>query len=287
MDIGIGIPNSIPTATGDGLIEWARRADDAGFSTLATIGAVSYTNYEELTVLGAAAAVTDRIGLLTNILVAPVRTTAELAKQSATVNELSGGRLTLGLGVGWRGIDFEVTGRDFDGRGETFDEQLRDLRTAWAGEAVVEGTRPLVPEPAQGSDVPLLIGGTSERTLQRVAEHGIGWTAGGLPPEAVGEMAEKVREAWNEAGREGEPRIVALAYFSLADNDEESRAYLLDYYGPMGQDNAEMIAGSALRSPEAISGAIQGFAEVGVDELILDPTVPDPDQVDLLAEVVL
>ncbi len=287
MDIGIGIPNTIPTATGDGLIEWAGRADDAGFSTLATIGAVSYAGYEELTVLGAAAAVTDRIGLLTNILVAPARSTGELAKQAATVNELSGGRLTLGLGVGWRGIDYEVTGRDFAERGEMFDGQLRDLRRAWAGEAVVEGTRPVVPEPAQGTGVPLLIGGSTARAVERAVEYGIGWTAGGMPPEAVGEMADKVREAWNEAGREGEPRIVALAYFSLGDTEDESRANLLDYYRPMGQDSAEMIADSALRSPEAISGAVRAYAEVGVDELILDPTVADPAQVDQLAEVVL
>lgn len=286
MDIGIGIPNTIPSATGDGLLEWARRAEDAGFSTLATIGAVAYKNYEELTVLGAAAAVTDRIGLLTNILVAPARTTAELAKQSATVDELSGGRLTLGLGVGWRDIDYEVTGRDFHSRGDTFDEQLRDLHSAWAGEPVAD-TRPVVPQTTQDADIPLLIGGTSEPAMERVAEHGIGWTAGGLPPEAVGEHAQRVREAWNDAGREGEPRIVALVYFGLGDTEEESRSNLLDYYQPQGRENAEMIADSALRSPQAISGAIQGFAEVGVDELILDPTVPDPGQVDQLAEIAL
>lgn len=285
MDIGIGIPNAIPTATGGGLLDWARRSEEAGFSTLATIGAVSYGNYEELTVLAAAAAVTEEIGLMTNILVAPVRTTAELAKQSATVDELSGGRLTLGLAVGWREIDFEVTGRDFADRGETFDRQLRELHEAWAGKPVAEDTRPVVPEAAQGSGVPLLVGGHSERAFERAAEFGTGWTAGGLPPEAVGEMAEKVREAWSDRAREGKPKIVALAYYGLGDTEEESRANVLDYYEPGGMD-AEMIADSVLRSPEAISGAIEGFAQAGVDELILDPTVPDPAQVDLLAEVV-
>jgi hypothetical protein len=79
---------------------------------------------------------------------------------------------------------------------------------------------------------------------------------------------------------------VALAYFSLGDTAEPSRGYLLDYYSAMGTDTAEMIAGSALPSPDAILGAIDAFADAGVDEFILDPTVSDPAQVDLLADVV-
>jgi len=95
-----------------------------------------------------------------------------------------------------------------------------------------------------------------------------------------------VRDAWRDAGREGAPRILALNYFSLGDTEERSRAYLRDYYGIFGPETAEMIAGSAHRSPEAIRDAIAAFEAAGVDELILDPTVPDPAQVDLLAEVV-
>jgi hypothetical protein len=80
---------------------------------------------------------------------------------------------------------------------------------------------------------------------------------------------------------------VALNYFSLGDTEDASRRYLLDYYEPMGRETAEMIAGSAHRSPQAIQEAIAGFAAIGVDELVLDPTVSDPTQVDLLAEVAL
>jgi alkanesulfonate monooxygenase SsuD/methylene tetrahydromethanopterin reductase-like flavin-dependent oxidoreductase (luciferase family) len=118
-------------------------------------------------------------------------------------------------------------------------------------------------------------------------EHGIGWTAGGLPPEAAAPFVERVRAAWAEAGREGSPRIAALNYFSLGDTEEQSRAYLLDYYEPMGRETAEYIAGSAHRSPQAIKEVIAAFTEIGVDELLLDPTISDPAQVDLLAEVTL
>lgn len=286
MDVGIGIPNTVPGATGAQLLEWARRADAAGFSSLATIGAVSYPGYEELTVFAAAGAVTERIRFLPNVLIAPARSAAELAKQAATVDQLTGGRLTLGLGIGWRAADYQLTGREFAGRGRRFDEQLRALQTAWAGEPLAEGTRAVGPPPVQQPGVPLVIGGTADATVRRVVEFATGWTAGGLPPDAVAPMAEKVRSAWSEAGRDGRARIVALAYFSLGETVEASRHYMLDYYQPMGADVAEMIAGSALRSPESIAAAVAAYADVGVDELILDPTVADPGQVDLLAEVV-
>ena len=286
MDIGIGIPNTTPGATGKDLLEWARRADGAGFSTLASIGAVSYPSYEELTVFAAAGAVTERIRFLSNVLIAPVRSTAELAKQAATVDQLTGGRLTLGLGVGWREADFTLTGRDFKQRGATFEQQLRDLRRAWSGEAIDEGTRPASPPPVQ-SPIPVIIGGTTDAAVRRVVDTGAaGWTAGGMPPDAVAEFAGKVRDAWQTAGRDGSPHIVALAYFGLGD-EAKSTANLRDYYTPMGDQVADMIAGSALRSADAIRGAIKAYEAAGVDELVLDPTLADPAQVDQLAEVAL
>ena len=286
MEIGIGIPNCVEGTTGEQLLEWARRADRAGFSSLASIGALSFPGYEELTVFAAAGAVTERIRFLSNALIAPARSTAELAKQAATVDQLTGGRLTLGLGVGWRASDYVLAGRDFDERGRLFDEQLRDLQRAWAGQAIAEGTKPVAPPTVQQPGVPIIIGGTTEAAIRRVVEFGVGWTAGGMPPDAVASFAERVRSAWREAGREGSPRIAALVYFSLGDTLEESRRYLLDYYGLMGSEVAEMIAGSALRSPEAVKGALEPYAQAGVDEFILDPTVSDPGQVDLLAEAV-
>jgi alkanesulfonate monooxygenase SsuD/methylene tetrahydromethanopterin reductase-like flavin-dependent oxidoreductase (luciferase family) len=285
MDVAIGVPNSVPDATATQLLEWARRAEASGFSSLASIGAVSYPSYEELTVFAAAGAVTERIRFLTNVLISPARSTAGLAKQAATVDQLTGGRLTLGLGIGWRASDYKVTGRSFADRGARFDEQLRELRRAWAGEPLLDGTREVAPAPVQDGGVPLLIGGHSDAAFRRAAEFGIGWTVGGLPPDMAAPLVDKARAAWRDAGRQGEPRLVALAYFSLGDTEERSRAYLLDYYRPMG-DMAQMIADGALRSPEAITGAIDAFRGLGFDELVLDPTVPEPDQVDRLAEVV-
>ena len=286
MDIGIGIPNTVPGVTGALLLDWARRADRAGFSALSSIGAVSYPSYEELTVFAAAGAVTERIRFVSNVLVAPARSAAELAKQAATVDQLTGGRLTLGLGVGWREADLLLTGRDFHHRGELFDALLGDLNKAWAGEILQPGTRQVGPPPVQ-QPIPLLIGGTSESTVRRVVQHASGWTAGGMPPDAVAGFAEKVRAAWKDAGRDGAPRICALVYFGLGDTEEQSRQSLLHYYEPAGPDMANTVADHALRSADAIRGAVQAFEAAGVDELFFDPSVPDASQVDLLAEIVL
>jgi alkanesulfonate monooxygenase SsuD/methylene tetrahydromethanopterin reductase-like flavin-dependent oxidoreductase (luciferase family) len=186
-----------------------------------------------------------------------------------------------------RESDYELTGRAFDARGALFDELLRGLNTAWAGEALTEDSRPPSPRPIQQPGVPLLIGGMTDAAIRRVVEFGDGWTAGGVPPDDVKAFADRVRGAWRDAERDGEPRIVALAYFGLGGTVERSRSYLLDYYAPMGSDIGEMVARSALRSPEAVAGAVNAFADAGVDELILDPTVGDLGQVDQLAEAAL
>jgi alkanesulfonate monooxygenase SsuD/methylene tetrahydromethanopterin reductase-like flavin-dependent oxidoreductase (luciferase family) len=285
VDVGIGLPNTIVGTTGSQLLDWSRRAERSGFSSLASIGALSYPGYEELTAFAAAAAVTERIRFLTNVLIAPVRSTAELAKQAATVDQISGGRLSLGLGPGWRPSDYVLSGRDFETRGAAFDLQLADLKRTWAGESLDPEARSSSPAPVQ-NPIPILIGGTTKAAVRRVVEHGVGWTAGGMPPDAVAEFVKTVGDAWTAAGREGSPKIVALVYFSLGDVEQRSREYLLDYYAPMGPEVSGMIADGALRSAEAIKAALAAYEQAGVGELILDPSVGDPDQVDALADVV-
>jgi len=152
IGIGIGIPNSVRGTTGPQLLEWARRAEAAGFSTLGTIGRVAYPSYEELTVLATAGAVTERIGLMSNILLAPTRSTAEPAKQADSVHELTGGRLVLGVATGGRPDDYAITGQDFATRGRRFDEQLAELRRAFAGEPLADDSPPVVPDGARRAD---------------------------------------------------------------------------------------------------------------------------------------
>lgn len=286
MKIGIGLPNPIPGTPGPLLVDWARRAEERGFSTLATIGRVAYPSYDSMVTLAAAGAVTERIGLLTNILLITTHSPVMIAKAAAGVDQVSGGRLTLGVAPGGREDDFEVAEMDYSNRGRRMDEALDIIQRAWKGEPVAGSEKPVSPKPVRPEGIPILIGGTSDQAIERAVKYGIGWTAGGSAPGQVGPFAEKVRAAWSEAGRDGEPYIVALGYFVLGGNEEASAAYLKDYYSYLG-DVAEMIAKSALNSPEAIQEQAKAFEDVGVDEFILDPTVAELEQVDLLADVVL
>lgn len=286
MRLGIGLPNTVTGTTGPLVVDWARRAEDRGFSGLATIDRLVFPSYDSLTSLAVVAGATARIELVTNILIAPAYPDVLLAKQAMTLAQLSGGRLTLGMGVGWRSDDFEATGRTYGDRGRRFEDLLGMLPHAFAGETVV-GDRPLGPDPRGRGEVPLLVGGHHEQAFARAARFGDGWTAGGIPPDAVAPMVEGVHAAWKAAGRTDSPRIAALTYFSLGDTTEASKAYLYDYYLSGGEETATMVAESALRSPEAIQEAVKAYEAAGVTELYLDPTVPSLDQVDRLADVVL
>jgi probable F420-dependent oxidoreductase len=285
MKIGIGLPNTIRGLPGRILIDWARLAEDRGFSSLATIDRVAFPSYESLVTLSAAAAVTERIGLLTNILLAPTRNPVLLAKEAAGVNQISRGRLTLGLGVGTRQDDYEASGQSFEDRGRRFDSDLEVMHAAWRGELVGGAENPPTPSPVKGQRVPILMGGSSDVVLDRVVKWGEGWTAGGAPPDVVGPFAQRVREAWAASGRDGEPRLVALAYYSIGE-EEESTKNLLDYYGYLG-DMAKGLAEFTPRTPDAIRERVKAFEQTGIDELVLDPTVGNLDQVDRLADIVL
>ena len=287
MQIGIGLPSTIPGAQGRLIVDWARRAEERGFSTVATIDRVAYPSHDSLISLAAAGAATERIALLTNILLAPTRNPVLLAKEAASVDQISAGRLTLGIGVGGRQDDFEATERSFGDRGRRLDRDLETMHRAWRGELLEGATNVVAPKPAQGDRVPILIGGMSERAIDRTVRWGIGWTAGGAPIDASASFMARVREAWSAAGRDGRPRIVCLAYYSLGEGTEaESVSNLRDYYGYLG-DMADRVAGAALRTPEALREAVAAYSELGVDEFVLDPTVADLAQVDLLADAVL
>ena len=285
MDVGIGLPATIRGVSGGQLLEWARRAEARGFSTLGTIDRLVYGHYEPLIALAAAAAVTERIKLATTIMIAPFRANAALvAKQAATVHHLSGGRLVLGAAVGGREDDFTASGVDFHTRGRRFDEMLDEWRRVWAGEdfGFAGG---IGPEPPGGGPT-VLIGGRVDAAWERAARHA-GWAMGGGTPDQFAEGVAKLRAAWEKAGREGEPRTLSLAYFALGENAKAAAdRYLLDYYGFLG-DAAKMVAGSAATDAATVKGYVDAFASVGCDELILFPCDPDPAQVDLLADAVL
>jgi alkanesulfonate monooxygenase SsuD/methylene tetrahydromethanopterin reductase-like flavin-dependent oxidoreductase (luciferase family) len=284
MEIGIGLPNAVPGTRGEELTEFARRAEKRGFSSLGTIDRLVYPNYDPLIALAAAAAVTERIGLLTSILIAPLRPNAAmLAKNAASVHALSGGRLTLGMAIGAREDDYDASGLSTRHRGEKFDDQIEEIRRIWSGEE--RGYAGAIGPPA---DPPpkIVIGGSADASFRRAAQLGDGWMMGGGAPDQFAASAQAVREAWSEAGREGVPRVMALAYFGLGpDGQRDAEETLKDYYEWLG-DAKDQIAASAATDPDTVRNYASAFEEAGCDELVLFPTSSDPEQVDLLADAV-
>ncbi len=125
MRVGIGLPTVLPGVADGVVLEWARRAEARGFSTLGVIDRIAYRNHEPLIALAAAAGATGTIGLMTDVLLGPTRDPVLLAKQAASLARLSGGRFTLGAGVGAREDDYAVVGRDFHSRGRDWDRASR------------------------------------------------------------------------------------------------------------------------------------------------------------------
>ncbi len=277
MDVGIALPNAVPGTTGAQLTEWARRAEARGFSSLGTIDRIVYDNYEPLIALAAAAAVTERIGLATTVLLAPLRENpVELAKQAASLQALSGGRFTLGVGLGGRDDDYAASGIETNGRGARLDEMLEKIRQTWAGEKI---------GPSTETDPRLIVGGHANASYARAARFGDGWIAAGSGPDQAREGIEKAKAAWSDAGRDGAPHTMALAYFSLGDRAEQNvRDNLMHYYAWLGKDVAAMIAGAAAKDAETVKRYLAAYEEAGCDELVFCPSSAGSEQVDLLAD---
>lgn len=278
MNIGLGLPTTTAGVSGDLLIDWARRADAGPFTSLGVLDRIAYQNYEPFTALAAAAAVTRRVRLATMIVIAPLRNTALLAKQAASLDAISNGRLTLGLAVGARGEDYEVAQVETRGRGRRFAEQLESIRDIWEEGKI--GPTPKGPGPH------LLVGGSSGEALARMARYADGYMHGGGPPRAFAGAASKALTAWSDLGRPGRPRLWGMGYFALGDGLADAGAKYLRHYYAFTGPFAEKIAAGNLTSPGAIADFIRGYEDAGCDELVLFPTVSGVDQIDRLAEVI-
>ncbi|WP_280702383.1 LLM class flavin-dependent oxidoreductase [Kitasatospora sp. GP82] len=285
MEIGIGLPTTVPDNVGPEVPRWARRAEECGFTSLGVLDRLVYDNFEPLVSLAAAAAVTERIRLVTTILIAGYRgDTALLAKQAATIDAISGGRLVLGVAAGGREDDFAATGTGYRDRGARLDALLAELREIWAGRGRVPG---IGPAPLRPDGVPLLVGGHSPRAMRRSARFGTGWIAGGNSVTAYAELVHQTRQTWIDEGRTDRPRMVAILYAHLGqDAARVAGGYLREYYSFVGP-KAERTASGVLVEPQQIRDAVQAYGEAGCDELILLPCTADLKQVGLLADAAL
>jgi alkanesulfonate monooxygenase SsuD/methylene tetrahydromethanopterin reductase-like flavin-dependent oxidoreductase (luciferase family) len=300
MDLSIGLPGLPDLERPERFWQWARAAERRRFTSLAVIDRIVFDNYDPLIALAGAAAVTSRIRLMTAILISPYRTnTALLAKELATLDRLSGGRLTVGIGIGARDDDYTASGLAPRRRARRLEQQIAELRRIWRGELRGYAGR-IGPPPVAAGGPPLLIAGHVPAALRRAARLGDGWIMGGGSPDEFRAMAAEVDAEWTALRREGRPRKAALAYFALGeDAADAARAFTDRYYDfpPDPGDQllidaagvgtlAEAIALGTPATPGAVRSLVDAWSQAGCDELVLLPCTADVDQVDLVADAI-
>jgi alkanesulfonate monooxygenase SsuD/methylene tetrahydromethanopterin reductase-like flavin-dependent oxidoreductase (luciferase family) len=277
--IGIGLPAAVPGVDATRIGPWANRSEQLGFCSLGVIDRLVYDNVEPIVALSTAAATTERIELMTTILNVLWRQNAVLlAKQLASVDRVSGGRLTAGLGFGGWPQDYEASGAPLAGKGASFEQMLAAMQAVWRGEVSGAGG-PMPPQPA--GRPALLIGGLAPPFFERVARYGDGWVAPSFGLETLVQGIESARRAWKDAGREGTPRIVTERYFCLGEGAEESAAHYLAHY--YGEAYVDLVLRDTPTSREHLENLLCEMQDAGCDDLIMLPCTSELGQIDLLA----
>lgn len=283
MKFGIGLPPHEPGH----LVDWARRAEAGLFDTIGILDRVVYHNPSSLISLAAIAGATTRIGLQTQVLLAPLYPTALLAKDVATIDRISNGRFTLGLGVGnWRGPrldDYRAAGTDLHTRGKRLDVQVAEMRRLWAGESLFEDMAPIGPRTFRPGGPELLFGGFQPAALRRVARWQAGFVAAG-PPKYVKHLITELRKYWEEAGNPGNPRIVAHCYAALGPQDvvDEAMQTVVDYYQYIS--GAHRVPEYVAQTPGVVRGLVRAYEDLGADEVVFYCWARDRDQVERLGD---
>jgi alkanesulfonate monooxygenase SsuD/methylene tetrahydromethanopterin reductase-like flavin-dependent oxidoreductase (luciferase family) len=289
VKLGIGLPNTLAhDIDGSLFLSWARMADEAGFHTLGTIDKPNYDSWDQLTALAAAAAVTEQARLATTILQLPNRNETLVAKQAAVIDQVSGGRLDLGVAVGGREDDYEIFDAQFRGKGRRLARQVERIREIWAeARSSTDDHGVLGPPPVQEPGPPIWIGGSSEPAMERALDLGDGFIFGTPGPARMAQVTPMLRE---EAAKRGKSNytVAGLAYVGVGNDPakalEEATHHVLRYYGRLWGDPADIIH----HGPgPAIAEEVAKYVESGIDLLILFPEIPDLAQVERLAEDVL
>jgi alkanesulfonate monooxygenase SsuD/methylene tetrahydromethanopterin reductase-like flavin-dependent oxidoreductase (luciferase family) len=228
MRLGICLPVEYPGVSGETLLEWMSPADEGTFDTVAVTDEIASGTYEGMVMLAAAAARTGRVRLMSVVIAGPLRRVALLAKQAASIDALSDGLLSLGLGLGELREDFAAVGVEMRGRGKRFGAQLELMKRIWAGEPMGESGRNIGPTPVQPGDPELLLGGWAPRALARVERYVDGYIDAIMAEEMVSDRSYRIAEkSWREHGRPGNPRFVTNVHFALGrEADESFGAYI-------------------------------------------------------------
>lgn len=283
MKIGLNLPVMAPGLDRDLLHAWCRGIDEGPFSSLAVGERINFPNPEVTVTLSAAAAWTSRVPLFYNVLVLPMHPEARAAKQIATLDVLSKGRVVLGVGVGAREDDYDAVGSAWAGRLAKLERQVGRMRAIWAGEpASALTTAPVEPRPVQPGGPKVLMGALFPRAITRAAHFadGILGFSFTLAREELDYAFEGARAAWQAAGRAEPPTLVTGSWFALGSN---GRAQMDDYLGRylsfLGPSAAGLIPLVPAVDAQGLRDAVARARDAGADEIVLAPTTLDPTEI--------
>lgn len=277
MRIGVALPAMLDGLDRRLLLEWVRRIEADGYTTIGFGERVSYRNLELFTVLAAAAALTERVDIAASVVVLPLHSEVWVAKQMATLDVISGGRAVLGVGVGGRSADYTALGQPFERRWDRMDAQVARIRRVWDGEPPAAGLDPVGPRPAHR--IPIVSAGVGRRSIARSATWADGINGFELDPTpmALTTGAQRTRDAWSAAGRPDPPFIMTSWWFALGpDPSSQLRHYARHYLGVFGSRVADALARTCTAAgPGAVRAAVEAAGAAGYDEIQLVPTSTD------------
>jgi len=287
---GICLPYMKRDYDRDTILAWCRAIDAGPWDSLSCGERITGYTCDMRVLLSAAAAVTERVRIVPSLYVLPMHSAVWAAKEIATLDVLSGGRVTVTVGVGGREKDYRAVGASFAQRHERMDQQVAEMRRIWAGEPPFDGADPVGPAPVQAGGPPILIGAMGPKSMRRGAEWAQGvylFSMNGDRHE-IGNMIRMADSAWEEAGRADRPYRMAGFWHSLADDAAPRlQQYVREYLKIAGDEVADMVAGSMTRSTEdAVRRAIDDYRELEVDEIMFVPVTADIAEVDRLANLV-
>ena len=286
MKIGMTLPSFVVGVDGPTIRTWCRRIDDGPYASLAVGERVAYPSHDLVSTLAYAAAATSRVRIVSTIVVLPSHDEVRLAKQAATIDVLSEGRLTVGVGVGGRDQDYVAVGANTEHRFAKLDEQVTTMRAVWRGEVVVAGVPPIGPTPVQPGGPPVLTAAMGPKSLARSARWADGLSGFDLAPDAHSVQAtfDAVRVAWTKAGRKDRPWLSTSTWFALGDDSvERLRGYARSYLSTFGDAAADAMAAMCrLSDVGALRETVAALSETGCDEFIFVPTTDDPRELDRL-----
>ncbi|MCR9098044.1 MAG: LLM class flavin-dependent oxidoreductase [bacterium] len=293
MKIGMTLPVTEPGWSREILLEWAKRIDAGPYSSLALGERICFPNPELMTTLGACAVLTERVDLVTTVLILSAHDPVLTAKQLATVDMMSGGRLKVGVGTGGRDEDYRAIGVSSDQkRIHVLEEHVEILRRVWRGEKVVEDTlRPVEPFPVQAGGPRLLSGAMGPKAMASAARWADGLSGMTImaDPRDVEASFEMARKAWRDAGRTEPPELNTALWFAIGDGaDEQAATHLARYFNWVDPAAREaMVASAGFRgSAQDFRDLVSAIADTGANELLLIPTSIDPDEVDRVADLI-